>query len=171
MRLRRSSTPSEPESDARYFEQYKLAVEMADRHSARRATANAFFATLNAGLLTAIGLLREPQTEVPLTFANQFAPILGVVVGALLCVVWIFMLRTYRQLSKAKWDTIVAMETTLPYAVFDEEWKRLPHNAERRHDRYLPLTEIEKWVPWGFVAIYGLAAFVFAWPLVAAWLS
>lgn len=170
MRLRRSSTPSEPSADSRYFEQYKLAVEMADRHSARRGTANAFFATLNAGLLTAIGLLREPQTEdAPLTVANQLAPALAVLAGILLCVVWFFMLRTYRHLSSAKWDVILAMETRLPHAVFDDEWRLLPHDAERRRDRYLPLTKIEQVVPWLFLAIYVLAAVVFAWPLLEQW--
>ncbi len=34
-----------------YLELYKLAVEMADRVSARRATANAFFLTVNTALL------------------------------------------------------------------------------------------------------------------------
>jgi hypothetical protein len=33
-----------------YLELYKLAVEMADRVSARRATANAFFLTINTAL-------------------------------------------------------------------------------------------------------------------------
>lgn len=170
MRLRRSSTPSEPTEDPRYFEQYKLAVEMADRHSARRATANAFFATLNAVLLTAIGMLREPQTaHAPPTVANQFAPALGVFAGILLCVVWFFMLRTYRHLSSVKWDVILAMEKSLPYAVFDEEWRRLPHVAERRRDRYLALTKIEQVVPWLFLATYVLAAVAFAWPLLELW--
>jgi hypothetical protein len=170
MRLLRLSTPSEPQRDARFFEQYKLAVEMADRHSARRATANAFFATLNAALLTAVGLLREPQAEgEPLTFANQFAPALGVIAGIVLCVVWFFMLRTYRHLSSAKWEVILAMEKSLPYPLFDEEWRKLPHDVVRRRDRYLPLTEIEKRIPWVFVAIYVLTFGVFAWPLLQQW--
>jgi hypothetical protein len=38
-----------------YLELYKLAVEMADRVSARRSTANAFFLTINTALLTFIG--------------------------------------------------------------------------------------------------------------------
>ncbi|MBM5818188.1 MAG: hypothetical protein FJ083_16945, partial [Cyanobacteria bacterium K_Offshore_surface_m2_239] len=34
------------------FDQYKLAVEMADRVSARRMQANTFFLAVNTGLLT-----------------------------------------------------------------------------------------------------------------------
>jgi hypothetical protein len=64
---------------------------------------------------------------------------------------------------------ILAVEKTLPYDVFDEEWRRLPHEAERRRDRYLPLTKIEQVVPWLFLAIYVLAAAVFAWPLLERW--
>jgi hypothetical protein len=38
------------------MELYKLAVEMADRVSARRGTANAFFVTVNTALLAFLGL-------------------------------------------------------------------------------------------------------------------
>ena len=41
----------EIKSTQQYLELYKLAVEMADRVSARRAAANAFFLTVNTALL------------------------------------------------------------------------------------------------------------------------
>ena len=37
--------------DPQVLDIYKLAVEMADRVSSRRATANAFFLTVNTGLV------------------------------------------------------------------------------------------------------------------------
>ena len=43
----------EQEEQAVLFEQYKLAVEMADRVSARRGTANAFYFTVSSALLAA----------------------------------------------------------------------------------------------------------------------
>jgi hypothetical protein len=44
-----------PEAPKRYFQQYKLAVEMADRISARRLTANTVFLTVNTVLAAVLG--------------------------------------------------------------------------------------------------------------------
>jgi hypothetical protein len=43
------------ESPDNYFELYKLAVEMADRISARRGIANSFFLTVNTGVVAILG--------------------------------------------------------------------------------------------------------------------
>ena len=46
------------------LDQYKLYVEMADRISSRRNSANIFFLTLNSTILTIIGFLFEKITVV-----------------------------------------------------------------------------------------------------------
>jgi hypothetical protein len=50
-----------PTGTDRLLELYKLCVEMADRVSARRATANAFFLTLNSALLAGLGLVQPAE--------------------------------------------------------------------------------------------------------------
>ena len=50
---------------ATILEQYKLCVEMADRISARRALANAFFLTLNSVLITSAGTGRIALAHCP----------------------------------------------------------------------------------------------------------
>jgi len=50
-----ADTEQPPASAASELELYKLAVEMADRISARRALANTFFLTINTGLAALLG--------------------------------------------------------------------------------------------------------------------
>ena len=53
----KAATPS-PEHA---LEQYKLYVEMADRISARRQTANSFFLSVNTAIVALLGYLRTVQ--------------------------------------------------------------------------------------------------------------
>src|SRR4051812_38656787 len=55
---RASAEQSPGGSAGPYLELYKLAVEMADRTSARRTAANSFFVTLDSAFLAAIGLVQ-----------------------------------------------------------------------------------------------------------------
>lgn len=121
---------------------------MADRLAGRRATTNAFFATLNAALLTAVGLLREPKV------APELGTTLGAVAGILLSLLWFLTLRSYRQLSKSKWEVVNAMEEHLPSQPFTKEWQQLPHDSPRRRDRYYPLGTSETLVPLLFALVY-----------------
>lgn len=137
---------------------------MADRLASRRATTNAFFATLNAGLLTAVGLLREPGV------ARELATILGAIAGTLLSLLWYLTLRSYRQLSKSKWEVVTAMEGHLPSKPFSDEWQLLPREARRRRDRYYPLGTSETLVPCLFALVYGAVLSVFLFAPAASWL-
>ena len=48
---------------AHLLDQYKLYVEMADRISARRQTANSYFLTVNTGLVGLIGYVTTKETS------------------------------------------------------------------------------------------------------------
>jgi hypothetical protein len=101
------------------MEAYRLAVEMADRVSARRGVANAFFLTVNTTLVAVVGL-REDQGDSRLPFVAVC--IAGVVVAA--C--WWFLLLNYRRLNDAKFVIINAIEDAhLPIHVFKDEWALL----------------------------------------------
>jgi len=75
---------SEVESGDAYrqhlFDQYKLAVEMADRVSARRTQANTFFLAVNTGLLTVFANLGKVKIisglfgTLPLTHGENWVP-------------------------------------------------------------------------------------------------
>src|SRR5581483_2639836 len=90
------------------FELYKLAVEMADRVSARRSLANSFFLTVNTGLVAVLGGTDDLRWYLP-------------VAGLLFCVTWWSLLKSYRELNSAKFQIILGMEERLPVRVYAEE--------------------------------------------------
>jgi hypothetical protein len=157
------SEPTEPASSAEargavaaaelpgnYFELYKLAVEMADRISARRGLANSFFLTANTGVVAAL--------------AGQDVRWYLAAAGVIFSVTWWALLKSYRDLNTAKFEIILAMEDHLPVRVFGDEWDRLrgePVRFSLRRDRlrswlahYRELGRVERVVPWIFALIY-----------------
>ena len=141
------------------LEQYKLAVEMADRVSARRHSANAFFLS---GITT-------------LTVLNGFvggeSRILASVIcssAVLLCTVWYFALSGYRALNSAKFSVIQEMEKVLPFQMFAAEethYKNRRANGTKSQarttmKRWRPLSRTEQYVPMLFGAA-GIAVLVF----------
>ncbi len=131
-----------------YLEQYKLAVEMADRVSARRATANTFFLTANTALFAFISA-NPPR----LLF-------LACAAGTLLASAWWALLRSYRLLNTAKFEVITQMEEKLPKRVYADEWVQLKgEQPSWWRGRYAELGTVEGAVPFVFIALYA-AAFI-----------
>lgn len=131
-----------------YLDLYKLAVEMADRVSARRTQANAFFLTLQSALVALLGNK---------SFDNRAIAVGGVVLG----VAWWLLLRSYRELNKAKFGLIVQMEKRLPVQIFEDEWKSLKQDrVPVWRKRYAELGTIERVIP--LVCVLGYSAVLFA---------
>lgn len=131
------------------LEQYKLYVEMADRISARRALANAFFLTLNTAVFALIGAAWKDG-------ASGSAWLLGILLVALVgqCAAWFWLVRSYRQLNSAKYAVIGALEEQLPASPYwRAEWTALGGGVIK--GRYWPLTHLEQWLPVLFAASYG----------------
>jgi hypothetical protein len=141
-------------SDAEYgdlfrqhlFDQYKLAVEMADRVSARRMQANTFFLAVNTGLLTVFASLVKDKV------LSGFTGALPIVALLALCFVWWRIVQSYRQLNSGKYQVILAIEERLPLAPYAAEWEALGRGNDPK--RYLPLTHVENWVPRLFGLLY-----------------
>jgi hypothetical protein len=134
------------------FELYKLAVEMADRISARRVFANTFFLTVNTGLAALLG-------------ANNDLRWYGSVAGIVFAFSWWWLLQSYRKLNSAKFAVILEIEQELPYPLYSREWRRL--ESTRAPARVWPpaatwawvrgyheLGTVERVVPLAFAAIY-----------------
>jgi hypothetical protein len=133
-----------------YLELYKLAVEMADRISARRGVANSFFLTVNTGIVAVLAT-RDVRWYLA-------------VAGIVFSVTWWALLRSYRELNSAKFEVILAMEERLPVRLYGDEWDRLRREPVRFGVRrgvllpwlrqYRELGRVERIVPWVFVVIY-----------------
>lgn len=141
------------------LEQYKIYVEMADRISQRRATANNFFLTLHSGLI-AIGI-------VFLGLATQdaeygLAAVTTGVFGLSLSILWRLILKSYRQLNGAKYTIVGELEAKLPVAPYDDEWEKLGRGEDS--SKYLKLTVVEERVTYvfmaGYVALAVLAVYI-----------
>lgn len=145
------STPGPPEQTnaGLTLDMYKMAVEMADRVSARRSTANTFYLSLQTAGLAILGFVTSLPTKPSggLLVAICF-------VGAATGGTWFLQLRSYRDLNRAKFDVINNLEKHLQVAVFSAEWASLKQDpVSRWRPRYAELGTIERVVPWFFVAI------------------
>jgi hypothetical protein len=146
---------------------YKLTVEMADRMSARRASANSFFVTIHSSLAAVVGVIgavTQTKSKQPdeLTFGMLAA------VGFVLSITWWVLLRYYRRLNTAKFEVINAIEESLPIQPYTDEWKVL-HPAEAvlqgatnrarlgqwvKKKRHSEASLVEQVIPLVFAAIY-----------------
>lgn len=150
------------------FKSYQLAVEMADRHSARRLASNTFYLTLQSVLLTAmvgfVGLKVREMNTVAVLVAMGLLSILGII----LSIAWLFTIKSYRDLSSAKWGVILEIERHLPVKPFSDEWNFLETDAfkkwkeevaghakprriyrwlRERNKYYTPQSAVERYIP------------------------
>lgn len=142
------TAPQEP--SALTVDLYKLAVEMADRISSRRATANSFFLTVQTAFITVLGLAAPALNKQPL-----WTSIVVGVAGIALSASWWLQLRSYRDLNKAKFAVINAMEERLPERIFTDEWKSLKSDpVPIWRGRYAELGLVERLIPFVFAILY-----------------
>jgi len=133
------------------LEQYKLYVEMADRISARRDTANTFFFTLHSTIIAACGYILEKGFVI-----TKHILIIPLLCASFLCFVWWRLIMSYRQLNTAKYKVVGELEKRLPASPYwSAEWKALGEGKNRK--LYVPLSHIENWVPVIFGTIYVIA--------------
>lgn len=130
------------------FELYKFLVEMADRVSARRGTANAFYVSAQTALITTLGLA-EPKNSA------TYVVVVSCLSGVFLSIVWMLHLRSYRDLNKAKFEVICDLEQRLPWTPYADEWKSLKKDPVLRwRAGYSELTSVESVVPILFALLF-----------------
>ncbi|MER6441260.1 hypothetical protein ABT275_33485 [Streptomyces sp. NPDC001185] len=140
-------TTPEPDHRAEIFDIYKVAVEMADRVSARRGTANAFFLSVQSALITLLGLNMPARSQFP-----WWGSLAVAIAGVTLSAAWWLQLRSYRDLNSAKFKVINSIEQRLPIQLFADEWQALRGGPQPRwRHRYADLGASERLVPLLFV--------------------
>ncbi|MBO0842634.1 MAG: hypothetical protein J2O46_05575 [Nocardioides sp.] len=131
------------------FEQYKLYVEQAERLSVRRTLTSAFFLALNLLVLAGASILLVRRPDQPYLLA---VPLIAVLVE---CLAWFWLVRSYRQLASAKYAVITHLEKQLPAAPGVAEWAAV--GLGRDNARYLPMSNVEMWVPAVFAVCHVLS--------------
>lgn len=147
-------------------EVYKLAVEMADRVSARRMLANSFFLTVHTAL---VGVITFAYDKV--AASHQLLLVTTCAMGVVLGLAWFLVLRSYRRLNRAKYVVINELEKDLSVQYFTNEWEALKRTTAGDHelkgirnwwlkvrDRYTDLTVVESVVPLLFTVVYIVVA-------------
>ena len=127
---------------AHLIEQYKLYVEMSDRTSARRVQMNSFYIYLLSGLIAALSFLSDKQLLI--NSQQKFLLLAASTLGLILCIVWLFNIRAFKQLNSAKFDVIHEMEEFLPFSCYDREWEFI---RQTKKMNYIQQTNIEQVIP------------------------
>jgi hypothetical protein len=144
------------EYHAHAFEQYKIYLEMTDRISSRRQSANSFFVTINTVLVTLAGYAKSA------TNADIFFYAVTSIAGILICYIWYRLVLSYKNLNSAKFKVIRAIEADLPYKPYDAEWVAVGEGKNKK--LYHPFTSLEMRVPWIFCALHILVlAYMVPW--------
>lgn len=145
-----SMEPVPESSRHELLEMYGISVEMADRISARRGTANAFFVSLETALATVLALFVPRGQELP-----KVGVLVVAIVGVMLSAVWWMQLRSYRDLNRAKFIGILDIERQLLVQPFAKEWEELQtDHIKGWRGRYAELGTSERVVPILFAVLY-----------------
>ena len=145
-------TPQETESASAVLEIYKLAVEMADRVSARRGTTNSFFLSAQTALVTVAGFNGARAAHRPwwITVSVAFG-------GFLFAAAWYIQLLRYQELNRAKFQVIQEIEKDLPVAPYSREWQLMnTSGGTGRNGRFAGLGAVERRLPLVFAALHVL---------------
>jgi hypothetical protein len=132
------------------FEQYKLYIESAENISDRRHQANAFFLSVNVGLIGILTTFGVPEDGSVLGYIWVSIASVG---GIAFSIYWRRLVNSYRQLNSGKFNIIHRLETRLPARLYLAEWQAL---GEGDSHLYTPFTHIENRIPLVFILLYSL---------------
>lgn len=136
--------PSNDKWYSHLLEQYRLYVEMADRISQRRTTANTYFLTVNSAILAFVGYLTSKDSM-------DYMWLLAMA-GSMLTLFWYNIIISYRNLNTAKWQVVQDIEKRLPISPYDAEWDAVQRGTNPK--LYRPISHVESWVPWVFFFLH-----------------
>jgi hypothetical protein len=143
--LFKSMDPLSEAERSELLSQYQLCIEMADRVSARRQTANSFYLSISALLLGSFAIVGGSSVSAIDTF-------IACSVGIGFCLLWRRNILSYSQLNSGKFAVILEMEKRLVSAPFDAEWEALSRG--RKSWKYRPFKHVEQLIPFFFGALF-----------------
>lgn len=142
---------------AAILEQYKHYVEMTDRVSNRRGLTNTFFLTLNTALFGVIGVFWKDQPR-----GSAWLLLFPLVIVLAQCAVWWQLIRSYQEISVARYMVISELEERLPAAIYGRaELAALAKMSSPYRFGSGRTINLEQWMPVLFGLVY-LTGFVIA---------
>lgn len=138
--------PKKPSTDQDVLEIYKMLVEMADRVSQRRQSANSFYLTVNTAIIGGAAYLSQSQFGQVGTLAVSAA-------GIAVCFLWVRAVVSYKSLNAAKFEVITALEMRLPVSPYKDEWAVL--DVDGAGKKHKPFHKTEVLVPIVFGLVHG----------------
>lgn len=137
--------PEKAAQDKDELEIYKMLVEMADRVSERRQSANSFYLSVNTAIIGGAAYLSQSAFGELGTLAVSAA-------GIAICFLWVRSVVSYKSLNAAKFEVITALEDRLPISPFKDEWAILDVDGDGK--RHKPFHRTEVLVPVVFMAVH-----------------
>lgn len=144
-----SQTDYGNEYNSHLLEMYKIYLEMTDRISSRRQSANNYFLTINTTLVGLISYLHLGAKN-----GTHFYFIIALS-GMILCFVWYRIIKSYKGLNSGKFKIIHLLEKKLPVSPYDAEWEIIRRGKKK--ELYHPFTSVEVFVPWVFFGLHFVA--------------
>lgn len=124
---------------------YFNSVEMADRVSQRRQSANSFYLSINTAFLSAFYILKPDELDV-------LSASIVAICGVSLCLLWLRNILSYKDLNSGKFAVICRLEECIGCAPYTAEWKHLKRGTEG--SRHRPFNETERAVPIVFLVVF-----------------
>lgn len=128
------------------LEMYKIYLEMADRISSRRQSANNYFLTINTALVGLVSYL-----HLGIKTDNHFYFLIALS-GMILCFIWFRIIKSYKGLNSGKFKIVHLLEKKLPVSPYDAEWEAVGRGKD--HKLYHPFTHVEMSIPWVFFCLH-----------------
>lgn len=120
--------------------QWQTCVDMANSVSQRRDNMNNIFITLNLAIIAAVSITWDIKS------------LFILIVGIIICILWILIIRNYKLLNTAKFNVINSIEEKLPSTPFKDEWQ-----FQKYSKKYMDSTTLERILPITFIILYIVA--------------
>ena len=127
------------------IEQYKVMVGSIEKVSDRRASYNSYLLSIQTFLMSISGYLLTVNKIINADIIS----IIICVFGLSLSIYWILVLSNYKNLNKAKFETLDVIEARLPIKLFALEWSFV--KTKKGKERYFRNSNFEKMIPIFFI--------------------
>jgi hypothetical protein len=131
------------------FAIFEVYLATADKVGDRRAQANSWMLSVNSAIVALYGYLQSDKLAVS---APQKMVWLWAIptAGAIVCVAWSALLKSYRELNRAKFAVLAELEKDLPASPTTREREIYKEHGRRS------LSQIESLIPGCFVLLYAI---------------